>query len=156
MDQDKERLRADLRNWGRRALQEVWRRRQKGERMKEEETRLADVLADHPEFASAWEPGADLGDPDSRIGAVNPFLHVQIHVMVEDQIAAGQPPEISEVLESFQAAGMTRHQAVHEIGKILTLELHAALSDQHPLESRAYGRALMKIRQGASSPAEPG
>ncbi|MEE8111874.1 MAG: DUF1841 family protein [Acidobacteriota bacterium] len=156
MEQDKERLRTDLRNWGRRALQEVWRRRQGGERMKAEETRLASILADHPEFASAWESGADLEDTDTRIGAVNPFLHVQIHVMVEDQIAAGQPPEISEVLESFQAAGMTRHQAIHEIGKVLTLELHAALSEQRPFDSRAYGRALMKIRQGASSPAEPG
>ena len=156
MEQDKERLRADLRNWGRRALQEVWRRRQGGEQLKAEETRLARILADHPELASAWEPGADLGTPDIRIGAVNPFLHVQIHVMVEDQLAANQLPEVSEVLESLQAAGMTRHQAIHEIGKVLSLELHAALGEQRPFDSRAYLWALRKLRDGASGQAGSG
>ena len=156
MNVDKDKLRGDLRTWGRRALQEVWRRHLQGEEMPAEEARLAGILADHQEFADAWEPGAELEDKDILVGEVNPFLHVQIHLMVEGQVAGANPPEVSEVLDSLQKKGMSRHQAVHKVGKVLTLALHGSIREHRPFDSDAYVGALKKIRPEDVSRAESG
>jgi hypothetical protein len=66
-----------------------------------EEQRLALVLAHHS------DPGAPL--PNVR-------LHAAIHVVVENQVALGDPAGVAETLQRLQLEGLSRHDAIHLIG----------------------------------------
>ncbi|MBI4161195.1 MAG: DUF1841 family protein [Acidobacteria bacterium] len=141
VDAERDRLREGLRTWGRRAVGSIWRRQAQGEPLSGEEERIARILREHSEYATAWEAGA--GSPDGAgPEGVNPFLHVQIHAIVEGQIASGHPREVREAVERLEAGGATPHEAIHAAGKVLTVELHRALQEQRPFDTDAYGRSL--------------
>jgi hypothetical protein len=146
MASERDKLRDDLRVWGRRALRSVWQRSVRGENLSEEERRLAAILDEHPEFAPVWDAGeaGEAIDPES--GEINPYLHIEIHMMVESQIALARPPEVPETVERLQDGGLTRHEAVHAVGKALTLEMHHAIQGQRPLDGDSYVRALSQLR----------
>ena len=145
METDRDKLREDLRLWGRRTLCGIWSRFQQGDDLSAEEGRLARILEQHPEFAPIWdgEDGVEL--PEGVAGGMNPFLHVQIHMMVEDQVAAGRPAETAAALQRLEQAGRDRHEAVHDIGKMLTMELHRALVEQRGFDMESYVAALVKL-----------
>lgn len=146
MQSDRDKLRDDLRVWGRRALRKVYQRFRQGEELSEEEHRLAAILDEHPEFGPVWEAGEAAGDGDLRIGEVNPYLHVQIHMMIETQIATARPPEVSVTVERLRDGGMTRHEAIHAVGKVLTLEMHHAIRGQRPVDVDSYVRSLCQLQ----------
>jgi len=48
-------------------------------------------------------------------GAVNPFLHLSLHLAVAEQIAIDQPPGIRAEFERLQSARGDAHAALHAI-----------------------------------------
>ena len=143
---EQERLREELRAWGRSALRKIWRRSERGNPLNPEEERLARILREHGEFARVWAAAADrpsLEEPGA--GDINPFLHVQVHMMIETQIRTGQPPGVAKVIGELENSGMTRHEAIHSVGKILTLELHRAMAGKGAFDSAAYLQNLRNL-----------
>ena len=138
---EQERLREELRTWGRRALRQIWRSSERGDPLNQEEERLARILREHAEFSPAW--AAEKPSPkENGAGEINPFLHIQVHMMIETQIRTGLPPGVAEVIGELEKSGMTRHEAIHSVGKVLTLELHRALVEKRPFDSAAYLKNL--------------
>ena len=45
-------------------------------------------------------------------------LHAAVHVVVENQLAAGAPRCVQETMERLMAAGASRHGAIHAIGRV--------------------------------------
>ena len=145
MGTDRDRLREDLRQWGRRTLRGIWRRFQQGDDLSAEEVRLARILEQHPEFAPVWDGEGEEAVPEGVAGEMNPFLHVQIHMMVEDQLASGRPAETAVTLQRLEQAGRDCHEAIHDIGRVLTLELHRAMVEQRSFDMGSYVTALGKL-----------
>lgn len=146
MKMEQERLREEIRTWGRRALGQVWRRSERGDPLNPEEERLARILREHREFAPVWAAAADRASlEETGAGEINPFLHVQVHMIVEAQIRTGQPPGVARVIGELENSGMTRHEAIHAAGKILTLELHRAMVGKGAFDSAAYLLNLRKL-----------
>ena len=60
-----------------------------------------------------------------RAGIRLPSLkgHSTLHVIVENQLATGEPAVV-EALERLQQEGLTRHAAVHAIGSVLLEHLN--------------------------------
>jgi hypothetical protein len=59
----------------------------------------------------------------------NARLHAAIHVVVENQLAQGEPGAVGDTLRRLQREGLTRHDAIHAIGATVTellLELSSA------------------------------
>ena len=71
------------------------------------------VLAHHAE--------ADTPLPNAR-------LHAAIHVVVENQLALGDPAAVRDAMERLQREQLSRHDAVHAIGTAVS-ELLLELSD---------------------------
>ena len=71
--------------------------------------------------------------------------HVGMHVLVEQQIARNQPPEVTQALGRLRRDGMRRHDAVHAIGFILTEHMKQAMEARTPVDESAYGRELSKL-----------
>jgi hypothetical protein len=86
------------------------------------------------------DPGAWLAlDESERIESVrqyhrrekihlpNETLHATTHVIVENQVALGEPVPVGAVLLRLIEEGLDRHEAVHAIGLVLAEQLFAAL-----------------------------
>ena len=76
-----------------------------------------------------------------HVEAPNMTVHAMIHVIVENQLAGGDPPEVSATLERLISAGLTRHDAIHAVGSVVAdalfdVQEHGTLFD------------LAKVRRG--------
>lgn len=129
---------------GRRVVQEIWKKSQAGEPLAGEQERLAQVLKEHPEYQVAWESGGQAGQ--GTIGGVNPFVHATLHVIVENQLAEGDPPETAATLARLTAAGLSRHEAMHRIGNAAIEQIYRMRREKRPFHRAAYVRALSELK----------
>src|SRR5205807_2071622 len=72
-----------------------------------------DVILLHPEYHAILELPARDRDQD-YVGEANPFLHMSLHVALEEQLSIDQPPGIVERLRALVARHANRHDALHE------------------------------------------
>ncbi len=70
-----------------------------------------------------------------------PRLHAVLHVVVENQLASGDPPEARRALARLLAGGLGRHDAVHAIASAVADATNVALSGGR-FDPAAYARAL--------------
>jgi hypothetical protein len=72
----------------------------------------------------------------------NARLHAALHVVVENQVAEGYPAVV-RALERLAGQGLVRHAALHAIGNVVALQMHAHLArGAERFETDAYERAL--------------
>ena len=78
----------------------------------------------------------------------NPRLHAIIHTVVETQLASDDPPSARRALARLQAAGNTRHEAVHAIGSVVSDTVIDVMQQQRPFNAAAYEAALGRLQPG--------
>jgi hypothetical protein len=60
----------------------------------------------------------------------NANLHAAFHVIVENQIALGDELPVGRTVERLMAEGLSRHEAVHAVGSVLTALVYNAAKGQ--------------------------
>jgi len=84
-----------------------------------------------------------LGDhPDTP----NPRLHATMHVIVENQLAINNPPEVRPTLKRLVEAGLTRHEAIHAIGSVVAEALFKVMKEHAEFDRTLAARSLAKLR----------
>lgn len=96
----------------------------------DEEARVRAVERHHVELGAAHAPSP------------KPRLHAALHVVVEDQLALRDPPEVAAALQRLRREGLSRHDAVHAISGVAAEHALAALSGQGKFDRGAYLEAL--------------
>jgi hypothetical protein len=69
----------------------------------------------------------------------NPDAHALIHVMVENQLAEGQP-SIVAAYDRCRAEGLDRHATVHALASVVTRHMLAMLEQQTPFDQASANR----------------
>ena len=83
---------------------ESWRKHKSREVLTQLEIIASDLVAHHPEYQPLLEdPDAVQKDFSPEDGQVNPFLHLSLHLAIEEQLSINQPPGIREAFEQCQA-----------------------------------------------------
>ena len=99
-------------------------------------------------------------DEDARLGAVqahhdhlpdhpempNPQLHALMHVIVENQLASGDPPEAAATVARLVGAGASRHAAIHAVASIVVEEMQAVMRDARAYDRATTARRLEQLR----------
>lgn len=57
----------------------------------------------------------------------NPRLHATFHLIVENQIAMGDETPVAATLERLIGEGLSRHDAVHAVGSVLSSHVYRAM-----------------------------
>jgi len=78
-----------------------------------------------------------------------PRVHAALHVVVEDQLARGEPPEVRKALDRLVAGGLRRHEALHAIGRVASDALAATLAEGR-FDARSYASALDALTPAAA------
>jgi hypothetical protein len=99
----------------------------------DEDVRVAAIRAYHDQL-------------DAHPDAPNPELHATMHVIVENQLAAGDPPEAMEALVRLVAAGASRHAAIHAIASIVAEEMQAVMKHDRAYDRSGTARRLERLR----------
>ena len=72
-----------------------------------------DVILQHPEYHDTLEHPDRYRDRD-YLDESNPFLHMSLHMALEEQLSIDQPPGIRAVFERLVARHGSEHDALHD------------------------------------------
>ena len=115
---------------------EAWRKYRAGEPLVGMEALAADVALAHPEYHAV------LDDPerhrDREYTDANPFLHMSLHMALEEQLSIDQPPGIVARFEALLARHGDRHEALHEAIECLAETVWRSQRDNAPPDGAAY------------------
>lgn len=109
------------------------------------EVTAADIAARHPEYQAL------LTDADSAIdkewtpegSAMNPFLHLSLHLAIHEQVSINQPPGIRLAFEQLRAR-MDPHDAEHVLLECLGETIWRAQREGKPMDAAAYVDAVKR------------
>lgn len=113
----------------------------------EKERKLAEIILYHQEYADHFENTEILDGREYAAGETfNPFFHISVHQMVEDQLSSHSPAETVLFCEAMEKKGLSRHEAIHCIMMILIHVIYASASTGKPFDSARYRRLLNDCR----------
>jgi len=129
---------------------DAWRKHQAQKVLSALETVAAGIVLEHPEYHSL------LASPDAMTrvfppenGQTNPFLHMSLHLAIEEQLSIDQPPGIRVAFETLRRVHGGHHNAMHDVLDCLGETMFKALRDQGSPDGVAY---LDCIRRRAGMP----
>ena len=102
---------------------------------------------DHEEYCDHFENTDILDGREYEAGVTfNPFLHISMHRMVEDQLLADSPAEAAIFCETMEGRGFSRHEVIHFMIMILLHVMYASASGNRPFDANRYKRLLTKCK----------
>lgn len=76
----------------------------------------------------------------------NVRVHALMHVIVENQLAMDDPPEVRPALMRLLDAGLTRHEAIHAIGSVVAEALFKVMNERAEFDRGLAARGLARLR----------
>lgn len=127
----------------------VYARQREGLPLEPMQAIAARWIDEHPEYH------ADLADEAAALAAVytvdegrtNPFLHLSMHLSIDEQLAIDQPTGIRQAIELLAARRGAMHAAQHEVMECLGEMLWASQRSGLPPDGQAY---LESVRRRAT------
>lgn len=103
-------------------------------------------IVQHPEYAD------DLADEAAALakvytveeGRTNPFLHLSMHLSIEEQCSIDQPHGIRQAVELLAAKRHSLHDAHHEVMECLGEMVWASQRSGLPPDGQAYLEAVRR------------
>jgi hypothetical protein len=103
------------REQARRFFIDAWRQYREGAALSALQRMALEVMLLHPEYHAMLE------EPDGHVerdytpesGAMNPFLHLSLHLAIDEQLSVDRPPGVQAAFEALAAREGDRHRALH-------------------------------------------
>jgi hypothetical protein len=108
------------------------------------------VILEHPEYQAMlsnperyrvreWKPEG---------GETNPFLHMMMHLAIEEQASIDQPPGIRAAIEALSRRHDSAHEARHDVMDCLAEMIWQAQRNGAPFDNAAYLDCLARKTLG--------
>ena len=125
----------------------AWRKRGDGLPATPLETLAADWIARHPEYHGvlADEEAAVAFQYTPESGHENPFLHLSLHLSVQEQVSIDQPRGIRAAWQALLARTGSEHEAAHALIECLAQAIWQSQRGNRPIDELAYRRALAEV-----------
>ena len=73
-------------------------------------------------------------------------MHALMHVIVENQVAIDDPPEVRPTLKRLLDAGLSRHEAIHAIGSVVAEALFKVMKQHAEFDRALAARSLARLQ----------
>ena len=118
---------------------DTWRKARAREVLTPMETIAADIIALHPEYHTVVEdPEAVHRDFPPEAGQINPFLHLSLHLAIEEQLSIDQPPGIREAARRLAEKHGSEHEGRHAIMECLAEAVWQAQRNGAAFDNASY------------------
>ena len=132
------------RDQARQFLIDAWAKRRQRLPATPMETLAADLIDLHPEYHELLEASDALTrEWTPEQGETNPFLHLSLHLAIEEQLSIDQPPGIRAAYETLRAR-LDPHEAEHVLLECLGETIWRAQRAGGPLDAVAYVEAIKR------------
>ena len=130
---------------------QAWQDRRGGKPLQPLQAQIVSVIERHPEYHALLEhPERALSrDYLPESGQTNPFLHMGMHLAIQEQVSTDRPPGIRDLYRQLSLRCADEHQLQHQLMECLAEMLWQAQRDGTvPDEARYLGciRALAADR----------
>jgi hypothetical protein len=134
----------------RQALREVffraWQQHRAGRSPAGAEHLIVLIALQHPEYHALLDNPADVTDRDyTPEQGGNPFLHMAMHIAIEEQLSVDQPPGIREHFAALCRRSGDEHDAQHQMMECLGECLWQASRSGLPPDNHAYLDCLQRL-----------
>jgi hypothetical protein len=115
----------------------TWRKYRAGEPLAGMESIALDAILLHPEYHEMLSQPERFRARDYTDES-NPFLHMSLHVALEEQLAIDQPPGIAARWRDLLERRGSRHDALHDAIECLAETVWRAQRDGQPPDASSY------------------
>lgn len=121
-------------------LFETWRKRREGALLTPLEDLAAQLVEKHPEFHDVLSDPVRYQDQDylPEHGTTNPFLHLMMHLSIEEQISIDQPAGIRAQFTRLTRKFESEHKAQHAMMECLGEMIWQAQRDRTAPDAAVY------------------
>ena len=105
-----------------------------------------DVILLHPEYQPVLNDPERYQEREYRpeAGDTNPFLHLSMHLAIEEQLSIDQPPGLKAEFARLAAKSGDRHAACHEVMECLAETVWRSQRDGAAPDALAYLECLKR------------
>ena len=127
------------RDQSRQFLFDVWQKHGAKAPLSPLESLALSILLEHPEYHAVLEDRERYLDRDWRPegGETNPFLHIAMHLAIEEQLSIDQPPGIRAAVQGLTTR-LGEHGARHEVMECLAEAVWQAQRNGRPFDNASY------------------
>jgi len=126
---------------------EAWRKQRDGVSMEPLEHMIVSVVLEHPEYHEL------LADPENALhqefppeaGESNPFLHMAMHISLQEQISTDRPSGITGLYQRLTQRLGDVHEAEHQLMECLAHMLWEAQANQRMPDEQAYLECVKRL-----------
>lgn len=131
----------------RRYFREAWQKSRAGEALIPLQQLIVAVIHEHPEYHALLESDEETLERDfvPDQGESNPFLHMGMHITLQEQIGTDRPPGIRGYYQQAVAKWGDSHRAEHQLMECLGKMLWEAQRDNRMPDEQAYLECICKL-----------
>lgn len=124
---------------------DAWRKYRAAQPLTALEGMALQVMQLHPEYHAVLDAPQRYLEQEyfPEMGEINPFLHMSLHLSVQEQLSIDQPPGIAAAYGKM-AARAGEHDAQHAVMECLAETLWRAQRDRMPPDGAAYLQCLQQ------------
>ncbi len=111
------------------------------------ESLIAHLIQQHPEYHDFFNQSEYNEDKDfsPEMGQTNPFLHLGMHISIQEQLGTQRPPELATLYQSLCTKQGDAHAAEHLIIDCLGEMLWTAQRNNQPPNETTYIECVKKL-----------
>ena len=130
----------------RRFFSDTWDKYRGGEKLSGLEATALEVIVLHPEYHSLLQDAERAVDREfaPEAGELNPFLHLSLHLAIEEQLSIDQPRGLRELYEQLIATTGSEHDAKHAVLECLGETIWEAQRSGTAPNEQAYLECLAR------------
>lgn len=108
---------------------------------------IAGIIQQHPEYHSLLASPDAVIDQDftPEMGQSNPFLHMAMHIAIQEQLGTQRPKGIVAVYQSLLEKGNDPHTVEHQMMEPLSEMLWQAQRNNTTPDEKFYLKSLRKL-----------
>lgn len=121
-----------------------WKKHQNKQLMEPLEAVVAKIIELHPEYHTLLEDETDQLDKDytPEMGQTNPFLHMAMHISIQEQLSTKRPTGIEQLHQSMLKKNKDPHETEHLMMECLGKMLWEAQSQNRAPDENDYLNCL--------------
>jgi len=113
-----------------------------------EERKLVSIMFEHPEYRRQFEMIDSVGDHGiDPAPEANPFIHVAMHSVIENQLASKKPIEVYQFYLALRKKKLNHHDALHLLMAIMAPLIFKVVRSHEAFDEGYYVRLLRKFME---------
>ena len=127
----------------RKFLAKSWEKYKTNQILEPLELQLANIIAKHPEYQEIINNLDTEYFPEQ--GKINPFLHINLHLSLQDQLDLDQPKGVKEIYNSLLKKMKDTHQVEHIMMEQIAEMIFISQKNNIPIDQEHYLRSLKEL-----------